>query len=261
MTNSSQRAAARRYLIATDAGPAALVFDSRILQSQRPIIVLFHGAFRRAASLSEWLDRLQGLADVVLAELPGHGQAPPCAPPSLERFTELFSLALTQTFPGRPMVLAGESLGALVAASLSRLGPVVALDPLLTTAKLWPIRWTIETRRRHDPEFQADPDFIFSFFGYDAGGADVERTYHHVFEALESPAWLVAGDMPLLPVRALDRAPSLLEPEDVSWLAALPRVTLRMAPSTGHHVFAEAPDVAESVIREAVASLHRESPS
>lgn len=244
----------RRYSVATPTGSASLVFDKSILTSRRPLVVLFHGAFRAAISLVSWFERLDPLADVVIGELPGHGKAPRITP-TLEAYSRLFESALMAHFQGRPMVLVGESLGGLVAASLSHLGPVVALDPPLTTAKLWPLHLTIRRRREEDPTFNYDAEFASNFFGYKDDGPPAQRSYFHLFETLASPAWVVAGGVPLSPPRFVETTPGFLEPPDLDRLRKAPGVTVHVAAEAGHLITTEAPELALSTIGEALAYL------
>lgn len=244
----------RRYTISTPAGAASLVFDKSIRNSPRPLVVLFHGAFRSAIFLDSWFERLAPLADVVICELPGHGKAQRITP-TLETYSRLFESALTMRFHGRRMVLVGESLGGLVAASLSHLGPVVALDPPLSTAKLWPLHLTIRRRREEDPTFNFDAEFVSNFFGYRDDGPPVQRSYFNLFEKLASPAWVVAGGVPLSPPRFVQTTPGFLESPDLDRLRKLPGVTVSVAPEAGHLITSEAPECALSAIGEALSSL------
>ena len=58
---------AKRYFIPTPQGEVSLVFAHK---PRNEVIVIIHGAGRRAFQLRSWLAH-----DVVLAELPGHDRA------------------------------------------------------------------------------------------------------------------------------------------------------------------------------------------
>jgi pimeloyl-ACP methyl ester carboxylesterase len=111
---------AKRYFIPTPQGEVSLVFAHK---PRNEVIVIIHGAGRRAFQLRSWLAH-----DVVLAELPGHDRAP-MMEGDLSTYAAAYQAAIAHVWPGLPLTIVGESLGGLVALQMS--GRIIAVDPPL----------------------------------------------------------------------------------------------------------------------------------
>jgi pimeloyl-ACP methyl ester carboxylesterase len=99
-----------------------------------PPLVLLHGVGHRRQAWDAVLGRLTGCRDVVLVDLPGHGESPPLRPagrPVVEALLDEVLGLLDELELDRPH-LAGNSLGgrlALEAAVAGRAATVTALSP------------------------------------------------------------------------------------------------------------------------------------
>lgn len=234
-------------VIDTPLGPVGLGVREGIRSSRRPAAVLIHGLARDASVFMDLIPKLDRVAEVVLVELPGHGRAPFASTPSLGALAERTRQAIESLAGGRPLVIAGESLGALLALSLSPIASqVVAIEPPLRTAQLWPVHWN---RSAHP----ACADLYDNLLGQSAGVV-AERDYWPLIDGLSCPTTLLVGSEPLMPPRRLAAAPSLLSPEDRSHAAANPLVILREAPG-GHDLLRCAPEHCHAAVLAAVAAL------
>lgn len=188
----------RNYWLNTAVGQLVLCAPREVMQSDVPAIVLIHGAFRCAADLAPWCDRLP---NVILANLPGHGGAPVLSETSVAAWTKAFAEGLGQL--RRPLLLVGESLGGLVALGVPG-AQAVAIDPFFATDDLWPLQHTLKATAGTNQSRGLGP--IFS-----AG-----QTYYHLLRARRAD--LIVGDIPLLPPRSLPSTPSLFRCEDAAQL-------------------------------------------
>jgi pimeloyl-ACP methyl ester carboxylesterase len=111
---------AKRYFVPTPCGEVSLVFAHK---PRDEVVVIIHGAGRRAFQLRSWLAH-----DVVLAELPGHDMAP-MMEGDLSTYARAYQAALAHVWPGRPATIIGESLGGLIALQMA--GRIIAVDPPL----------------------------------------------------------------------------------------------------------------------------------
>ena len=98
-----------------------------------PTLVLLHGVGHRRQAWGTVLDRLTPHRDVIIADLPGHGESPPLAKgkPALEAMLGAVTALLDDLGLERPHV-AGNSLGgrlALEAAAAGRAGSATGLSP------------------------------------------------------------------------------------------------------------------------------------
>jgi pimeloyl-ACP methyl ester carboxylesterase len=98
-----------------------------------PALVLMHGVGHRRQAWGAVLDRLTPHRDVVLVDLPGHGESPPLDPrqPALAAMVDAVTCLLDDLGLERPHV-AGNSLGGRLALELAvagRAASVTALSP------------------------------------------------------------------------------------------------------------------------------------
>src|SRR4051812_22061360 len=106
---------------------------SAVWSNSRPVVVFVPGFMREATALFHLAELVPAAAFV---DLPGQGKSEPCDEPSVERFSRPIVTALDHLFPERPLLIVGESLGALAALHANR-WPVVAVEPPLTNDGFW----------------------------------------------------------------------------------------------------------------------------
>lgn len=158
-----------------------------------PAVCLLHGAMRSGADMVPLAEQIP---NCVVGHLPGHG-VPALSETSLDAWGKAFAVAVATFFGARPILLVGESLGALVSLTAARfqlptIGAVVAIDPPLS-ANPWPLE-VADLR----PELR-------SMFGHD---------HHDLVRQAQCPVTVLAATEPLLPRRELDRTPSLMSDRD-----------------------------------------------
>jgi len=229
-------------------------------ESQRPVVVLLHGALRNAGVLLPWADLLSDSADVVLVDLPGHGRSAPIAPATVAAMADAVHDALKAALPGRQLLLVGESLGGTVALAIGGLADpawiraVFAADPPVTTAKLW----SVADNFRRVIASQPDNPF-FARFGRDAFGItpdDIEELiYYPLIGALRMPAVIATGDIRLLPPRRLNGVTCLFDPVDQFVVANLypDKARIHHIANCGHLVLTDATEACLRLIHELLA--------
>jgi pimeloyl-ACP methyl ester carboxylesterase len=221
------------------------------LDTSRPVILAIRGAFAPFDQLS-WLGAQLPEAEVVVAHLPGLiGPLPEAV--SIQGFANAFRELIETIYAGRQVVVVGASIGGLVALSLNsdRVKGVVAIDPPLSTAKLWPLRDWAETAR---PALSvAHQEWLWRILGY---GPKVEdRCYDSVIENLKRHAHVIVAGVALHPRRNLASMPGLLDAADIALLRSHPLLTVRVAREAGHDVATEHPSLLLNTIREALTPL------
>ena len=194
--------------------------------------------------------------------MPTHGQAPGIDDLTVEGIARVFTAALEAAFPGRPVVVAGESIGGLVALSmaggLSTAVSCVAFDPPFTTAKLWPVYANLEFRLT-DPAFSVNEDFLLEIFGARIGRGVEDKSYFHLLDRTTIPIHVVTGDIPLMPPRELPRPPALIDENDKAVLRTKPNVTLHIVPGIGHLLLTDAEERCLTLLEQgAAAALSRQ---
>jgi len=196
----------------------------------QPLVLAIAGAFGHADALNPLADAVAD-ADVLLAHLPGN-HCPGLREPTVEGFASAFDEVVGQL--GRPTIVLGVSAGALVALAMRspRLAGIVAADPPLRTANLWPI---IPAFRRHaasDPDVAA---FVLNVFGI--GPAEVTgRDYTPLLDDPAAPTICLVGDDRLEPERTCDSMPSLVDAVALEALRRHPGIALRLVPGVGHEI-------------------------
>jgi pimeloyl-ACP methyl ester carboxylesterase len=187
--------------------------------------------------------------DAAVMRLPGNG-TPPLAQTSIAAWGRAVGELLDTAFPGRPVVLVGLSVGALVALAVRRpqVRRILALEPPLVMSKLWPMEAVLRRRWREDP--QARP-FIEAVFGVTGAGRE-ERTWFDLFGRDAPPIDVVVGGAPLYPVRDAERFPSFVDGPERAWIAGRPGVTLHVAPDAGHNIHVHAQGFLRDVLLSAL---------
>ena len=223
-------------VVSTSYGPIPLWTLPGAMESRRPVVLCITGAWAEAADMTGLPAVVAPGADGMVMRLPGNG-TPVLRETSVAAWGRAVEELIDGALAGRDVVLSGLSIGALVAlaARSPRIRYVVAVEPPLSMAKLWPMAEGLKTYWRDRPQ---DREFIGSVFGIDASGEQGLR-YHALFNEVTAPVDVVLGDMALWPQRTLERYPSFVDDEDRAWLAARPGVAVHVAPGAGHniHVF------------------------
>lgn len=191
-----------------------------------PAVFLLHGAMRSAETLLHMVDLVP---NCVLGHLPGHG-VPDLSEASVDGWSKAFAVAAATYFADRPVVLAGESLGALVCIGMGRfrLAPfraVVAIEPPLTPS--WPIRRAALS---------------------EPVAAMLNRPYGDLLKACALPVTVVAGDKPLGPEREMERTPSLVSERER-------RAHKTVVISGGHQLLTENPQACAGLLCEAAQNV------
>lgn len=176
---------------------------------------MIHGFKRQISQLLSWSELIPELG---FAYLPGHGGAEPLDEVSLGAWIDGLSQVFA-SFPRPPLIIA-ESLGAMVALNVPATA-VIAVEPLLSVDRLWPLHRTIRSAQARGTVVEPE---LLSLFA---------EPFHWVLDRISAPTLVLAGDVPLLPERAVFPEPSLLTDEDFGAYAAHPLVTAARVPG-GH---------------------------
>lgn len=169
----------------TDLGP--IRFLGR--DAGAPVVLVITGAFAMENQVDRLQDRFPSL-DVLRAHLPGN-HSPPMDIPSVGVFGAAFTAALDARFPGRPLVLVGLSVGALVAMATRARGTraMLLVEPPLVITEAWPL----EALPREAPP--GNEEFLWNVFGL--GRAVIEpRDYRPLVSQIGVPAHVLLGDPP-----------------------------------------------------------------
>lgn len=223
--------------------------------AERPVILMIHGAFRRAARLGPLGILLRETADVIIVDLPGHGGSDVFSPASIEGWAKRLSTLVTVSLDSRHVIFVGESLGGLIGIALGGkdrprpLKRIVALDPPLTTAKQWPILNNIFRLREKNPR----PDIkeiIEQIFGVSPTDELHEKNYYSLLENIQTPLHIALGSDSMHPMRIVDRPPSLVDDVDRYVLQNIfgDKVKMTEIPNTGHLISEEARDYVANII-------------
>ena len=222
--------------VETSFGPVPLWSLPGALTGSKPLILCITGAWAEAADMTGLPAVVAPDWDAVIMRLPGN-ETPALSETSVAAWGRAVSEVIEKTFANRTLVMMGLSIGALVAlaARSANIRWVIAIEPPLSTAKLWPMIDGLKALWVKEPSSRA---FVTNIFGVsDEGVADIQ--YRDLFDG-HVPVEVVVGDVPLHPKRNLPRYPSFIDAEDRAWLASRPGVTVSEAPGAGHniHVFA-----------------------
>jgi len=236
----------------TAGGPIWLWHGPEGLTSDKPVLLTITGAFAGENAMSKMQAVVGSDCDAVLMNLPGN-LCPPLAEATPEAFARALDEVIPRAFGTRPLVLHGLSVGALVALGVTAgsVRRIVAVDPTLTTANLWPMIPRLRQMLRERPGDAAMRAFIEGVFGV-TDDAVVDRGRHYLFERLRAPVDVLVGETPLMPERPLDKLPSLVGEPERAFMRDRPGVTLTVAPAAGHHVPYQAPLVLKDVLVRAL---------
>ncbi|HZZ67576.1 MAG TPA: alpha/beta hydrolase [Phenylobacterium sp.] len=222
--------------VQTRFGPIPLWSPPGALASAGPVVLAITGAWAEPDDMMKTPAVVAPAWDAAVMRLPGNG-TPMLAETSIAAWAKAVGELVETAFAGRPVVLAGLSVGALVALGVrnAQVRRVVAVEPPLVMRKLWPMAQALRARWRDDSGAR---EFIEAVFGL-TGDAQADRTYFELFDGAP-PADVIVGETPLYPERPLPRFPSFVDESERAWLAAQPGVSLQVAAGAGHniHVFA-----------------------
>jgi hypothetical protein len=222
------------------------IFDSR-----KPLVVAIAGAFAGPEDLSRLAEVLSPMADAALLHMPGI-DAPPLSDPSIEAFSTVVGELIDELFAGRRVVVLGVSIGAVAALGVrSRsVRRIVAVEPLLATAGLWPMVDALRSHLANLPANSPIHPLFERLFGVTKAQI-TPRDYRHVLDGLSVPVDVVLAGEPLQPRRRVERLPSLVDAPERALLSVLPQVRMHLAQGAGHNVQGQAPKALKEVLFEA----------
>jgi len=210
-----------------------------------PIALLLHGAQRNRSVMVRVGEALSERFDVALCDLPGHGESETPIDVSVDDYAlEIVHLLLLR-FPGRPVLLIGESIGGVIglrAAADPRLDIrwLVLLDPPLTTAKQWHIRAnSLKAMRQEASPFRRL--FSAAMFGVFDQDRQEDRIYYDLLADLQAPCLILTGDLPLHPQRESPKPMCCLDATDF-WViqkSYADKVLLARVKGAGHTVLTD----------------------
>jgi pimeloyl-ACP methyl ester carboxylesterase len=179
--------------------------------------------------------------DGVVGFLPGD-RNPALSETSISAFALAFDEVVDKL---GPTVVLGLSVGALVALGMRsrRILAVVAVDPPLMTAKLWPLASDLRAGLGTHHRAMVENVMGMTDEGFEG------RDYSGLLNGLHRPTDVLVGEDPLYPERAISRMPSLVDEPERALLAAHPLVTLHVASNAGHNIPAQAPQVLLPLLR------------
>jgi alpha-beta hydrolase superfamily lysophospholipase len=191
-------------------------------------VFLVHGAMQSADAISHMLDLVP---NCVLGHLPGHG-VNFLSDNTLDGWSKAFAVAAATYFGDRKVILAGESLGALVCLGMARFElplfqAVVAFEPPLSPT--WPIR------RAALPEPMA---------------TILSNDYDDLISNCRIPVTVVAGSVPLNPEREISSTPSLISADARKKLKPL-------IVDGGHQLLRENPSACAKILNNATQKVNQ----
>jgi pimeloyl-ACP methyl ester carboxylesterase len=216
------------------------------------IIAFLPGLSRSAAQLANWKDLLD--ADVRIFELPGHEREPPIDDPSLARMAERYMSRLPPD-----ALIVGESLGGLIALKMAASGyRAIAVDPPLSTAKLWTLHAALAEVARRNTGVPWVAPFIDACFGVAVDRPPQVRNYWPLLDEAAAPVQIIAASEPLWPMRQIHlvaaNTPSVLDEIDAYHLARHPNVRFRTVQGP-HNLLSEATEAMRPILIAAIAEL------
>ncbi|MBS0362389.1 MAG: glycosyltransferase [Proteobacteria bacterium] len=217
---------------------------------RRPVVLAMPGVLATENDLAALAANLGLLADAAMLR-PPKDLGPGFAGRSLAEIAEAVGEIVEREFAGRSVVVVGASTGAVIALGVRapNLARIVAVEPHLVTAGLWPVLGQLGEHFRQAGEGAAR-DFVTAAFGVRADGVE-PRDHTAVLSGLSCPVDVVLGAEPLMPQREVARFPSLVGEAERRRLSELPGVRLHRVPATGHNVVGQALPKLQEIVREA----------
>ena len=225
--------------------------------TDKPLILLLHGAFEKHKKLLAWAEQWSAAYDVALADLPGHGQSDPPSPVTLDAYIDEIRWLVADHFGHRRVVIVGDSFGGLLGVALGNAPPAnlagaVSMDSLLSTEKQWSIRDILPRVLDGQPEGSFRRMFAANVMGM-GGDSDENQDYRRYIEGARVPILMLAGEIPLGERRDVSH-PSLLDETDRDYLRA--RNILGVIPGVGHQLVLQRPQETLTAAMAFVERLH-----
>ena len=210
-----------------------------------PVILLITGTFANVNQMDRLQDRFPA-ADVLRAHLPGN-HCPPLMDASISMFADAFTEALDVRFAGRPVILVGLSVGALVAFAIrsTLVRAILAVEPPLVMAEAWPLE---SLPQQAAPGNEA---FLWNVIGL--GRETMEpRDYRALVPQISVPTHVLLGDPPPPRGPLRETLPGLVGPLGRAAFRVNPLITIEDLPGVGHHVVRyAAPELLAAIQRTA----------
>ncbi len=224
----------QKRVFRTAGGDIWLWGEAGDLRANQPVVLFINGAFSIERPRSFELPDLLPSASVMNAHLPGN-HCPWLTSHSVDAFAAAYSDALDQI--GRPCIVIGASIGALVALSIRSewVRGLVILEPPLQTGKLWCLVDSFRSKLAASPGDLDLKAFLWNVFGI----SDIvheNRDYRPLLETLSVPGWAAFGGVPLLPPRATPSLPSLVDEPERVLMRANSLLKTEVVPTVGHNV-------------------------
>lgn len=222
-------------------------FDGR-----KPVVLVICGAFQAADNAFLQLQPYHPDAAVLIGHLPGN-HCPELSEAGIAALGLAYRVAARQAARGRPVVLCGVSTGSLVALAMDapEVSAMVLIEPPLRTAKLWPLIAPLRARAKAEPWAAR---FVEGVFGYYPGRVE-DRDYRPLLSNLKCRAWVLLGDVPLMPERELSELPSLVDEPERALLRAHPHVRIVASPGVGHNIPAHHAQLIDAALRKTLGEL------
>ena len=223
-----------RHTILTPDGEVWLWGDADALRGPKPLVLFINGAFAMERPRSFEMQDLLPEAAILSAHLPGN-HCPSAGSHSLEAYAAGYSAALDQI--GKPAVVIGASIGALVALSIASpmARGLVLVEPPLVTEKLWCLLPFLQQKLLETPADAELRAFVWNMFGVSETTVE-PRDYRPLVGTLTRPSRAMFGELPLMPKRDVTELPSLVDVPERELLAQHPLVNSTVVPTVGHNV-------------------------
>lgn len=215
-----------------------------------PVVLAVNGAYAAPSALSTLADFLPE-TNVLVGRLPGN-HAPWLLRNRFSDFVAAYSEAIQAL--ARPVILLGASVGGLVAlaSKAPNLAAIIAADPPLRTAKLWPLHQ--DYQRRWAVAGPPEREFLSDVLGI-SGDLIEDRDYTHLADAVGAPTRIIIGGEPLFPPRSISELPGLIDEPERIQLRSTPAVSVVTVAAVGHNIPGRAADVLIETLRNAVAAF------
>lgn len=226
---------------ATSLGDVVFTGAFEAFSPSRPLCLVVRGAYASADAYAKLPSHIPE-ADVLLAHLPGHN-SPFLTTCSVPAFATAFDEAVSSL--GRSPHVMGVSIGGLVAMSMRRAKTVLAVDPPLQTAALWPLLPALQGRAVN-PRHPREAEWVRGVFGVTNDRIE-NIDYRPVVEAVSCPTVVLVAGEPLEPPGGPDPMPGLITAADREWLGKRGDVTVLRAAGAGHNI-PEHPEAAPALL-------------
>lgn len=202
------------------------------------MIAILSGQGQRAHLLAFWRDLLPGPVEVMAL--------PPIT--ALDGLIEHFAAEI----PDDALVV-GESLGGLIALGLAGRGyRAVAFDPPLTMAKQWGLQYGLRLLLAKGDDVLRQR--AASIFGVMPEGAQEERIYYWLLDAIRTTADIVSGNKLLFPAKHAYSDACLVDEVDRYVIGLNPMIRFTRIPGP-HCLLTESVDASREVILRAVREM------